>query len=147
MTTFFWLKETANREGGKIEESVKNIGQDQFKETKQAEEDAEDGNEDGEKQGKEGQIGEELKYKTNDKTDNKACEQINTVGKPSNKNTENMLPNPTKRSFNQQTEEELQKRQQQNSELQLPLVSYTTLLGRTKLSTYQFVIFLKIYTF
>ena len=37
-----------------IEESVKNIGQDQFKETKQAEEDTEDGDEDGEKQGKEG---------------------------------------------------------------------------------------------
>ena len=147
-----------NSEGGKIKELEKNIGQDQFKETKQAEEDAEDGNEvRGDKQGQEGEIGEEgvkldkdvdeLKYKTNDKTDTKACEQISTLGKPSNKNTENMLPNPTKRSFDQQTEEELQKRQQQNSELQLPLVSYTTLLGRTKLSTYQFVIFLKIYTF
>ena len=138
MTTFFWLKETANSEGGKIEESVKNIGQDQFKETKQAEEDAEDGNEDGEKQGKEGQIGEELKYKTNDKTDNKACEQINTVGKPSNKNTENMLPNQTKKSFDQLTEDELQKHQQKNSELQLPLVSYTTLLYKSKVSTYKF---------
>ena len=146
-----------NSEGGKIEELEKKIDQDQFKETKQAEEDAEDGNDVGDKQGQEGQIGEEgvkwdkdvdeLKYKTNDKTDTKACEQISTLGNSSNKNTENMLPNPTKRSFDQQTEEELQKRQQQNSELQLPLVSYTTLLGRTKLSTYQFVIFLKIYTF
>ena len=134
-----------NSEGGKIKELEKNIGQDQFKETKQAEEDAEDGNEViGDKQGREGQIGEEgvqwdkdvdeLKYKTNDKTDTKACEQISTLGKPSNKNTENMLPNPTKRSFDQQTEEELQKRQQQNSELQLPLVSYTTLLGRTRVA-------------
>ena len=68
-----------NREGGKIEESVKNIGQDQFKETKQAEKDTEDGNEGGDKQGQEGEIGEEgvkwdkdvdeLKYNTNGKTD------------------------------------------------------------------------------
>ena len=141
-----------NSEGGKIKELEKNIGQDQFKETKQAEEDAEDGNEViGDKQGREGQIGEEgvqwdkdvdeLKYKTNDKTDTKACEQISTLGKPSNKNTENMSPKQTKESFDQQTEEELHKSQQKNSELQLPLVSYTTLLGRTKLSTYQFAIF------
>ena len=76
-----------------------------------------------------------LKYNT----DTKACEQISSVWKPSNKNTENMLPNPTKRSCDQLTEEELCKSQQKNTELQLPLVSYTTLLCSSKLSTYEFV--------